>query len=387
MNVTARLRLDQLSVTGPVAPPNWRDWMLASILGVLSVLEAMLLAFGQNEFEWPLITLPAALLAAALTVARRQHPLFSLLTALGTVALTGAVVWAFDKHVDALMVHAVSIIVLLYSLCRWASPRSLAIGVTVTAIMVVALALTDGDGVAASLGTLVPWLVVVLVALTMRYRARLLEQQKTQARLEERNVLARELHDTVAHHVSAIAVQAQAAQFVARSDPEASMRAMKAVEDISATAIDDMRRMVGILRSDTDRARTVTPPSLAELGDQPGSPPVTLTGETDLTSFPSPIAAAVFRTCQESITNARRHSRDATFIDVHLAADEHHVRVSIENDGTPSQRNSGSGYGLVGMRERVESLDGTLEHGPRPASGWKVTAVIPTLRGHDSSRS
>lgn len=383
VNLTERLRLDHLVVPGPVEPLRRRDWALAGFLAALVAVEIVLRFVMDNELDWPLWSLLPAFVAIGGVVFRRRLGAVPLLATLAAEAAFWVVGEVADKELETTLGHDFATIVLLYALCRWAALRQVAIGLTISACVFVAFELLSGESGLVSLGVLIPWLVIALVGIAMRYRAMLLEQQRKQARLEERNALARELHDTVAHHVSAIAVQAQAAQFVAESDPAAASSAMRAVEEIAATAIDDMRRMVGILRSDEDRGRTVAPPSLAALSELPGSPAVTLIGETDLGQLPASVGGTVFRIAQEAITNARRHSNGATFIDVDLRQEKDVIELIIENDGTPTQRNSGSGYGLIGMRERVESLDGQLDAGPRPASGWKVAATIPLRRGTD----
>ena len=92
------------------------------------------------------------------------------------------------------------------------------------------------------------------------------------------------------------------------------------------------------------------------------------------------MAAALFRIAQESITNARRHSRDVTFVDVAVERHVDRVEMVVDNDGTPTIRNSGSGYGQVGMRERAEVLGGTFESSARPGRGWRTSTSIPLVR-------
>jgi signal transduction histidine kinase len=288
-----------------------------------------------------------------------------------------------DQSAEITTGHGFAGVILIYALCRWLEPRQVMAGLAAISVSAYLGELLHSANQFENFSFVVPWMIVAMAALAMRYRARLIEQQHAQVRLTERNTLARELHDTVAHHVSAIAVQAQAAQYVAPTDPQAAADAMKAIETIANNTIDEMRRMVGILRSDDDQARSVVASSLVDLADPDGQPRVTLIGQEELDALPTPIAAAVYRICQESITNARRHSRGATFIDVDVTFDKSTVELLIDNDGAPSNRHSGSGYGLIGMRERVEALGGTLVTGPRPISGWQVQATIPMHRNSD----
>ena len=180
--------------------------------------------------------------------------------------------------------------------------------------------------------------------------------------------------------MSAIAVQAQAGQYVVESDPGAAAEALRSIETIANDSIDEMRRMVGILRSDDDLSRTVAPDSLDVLSDREGRPAVHVSGETRLDELPAGVGSALFRIAQESITNARQHSRDVTFVDVAVERDGDIVKMTVDNDGTPTTRNAGSGFGHIGMRERAEALGGAFESSSRPAIGWRTSTSIPVGR-------
>jgi signal transduction histidine kinase len=104
---------------------------------------------------------------------------------------------------------------------------------------------------------------------------------------------------------------------------------------------------------------------------------VHLVGNIRLDDLPAGVGAALFRIAQESITNGRRHSRDASFVEVVVTRHDDHVEMVVDNDGTPTTRNSGSGYGQVGMQERVDALGGSFESGPRPGAGWRTATSIP----------
>jgi signal transduction histidine kinase len=138
--------------------------------------------------------------------------------------------------------------------------------------------------------------------------------------------------------------------------------------------------MVGILRSDDGDSRSVGTSSLKSLEDLESEPPVVVKTDVDLDSLPSPVASALYRITQESITNARRHNRNVTSIEVQVTSRLDHVELQVSNDGTPTTRSSDSGYGLIGMQERVTALEGTFESGQRPGNGWQTLVTIP-LRG------
>ena len=200
-------------------------------------------------------------------------------------------------------------------------------------------------------------------------------------KVREREQLARELHDTVAHHVSAIAVQAQAGRMPGSMQPEAAMDALEVIEHAASRTLTEMRNMVGILRDgdgpDLAPQRTVADIEPLALGtvDWP-SVNVQLTG--DLEDLRPSVEAAIYRIAQESITNAVRHARDADRLDIHISGEDDWVRITVRDDGdaVPTVRDS-AGYGLVGMTERATLLGGTLEESPSPGSGWTVTATLP----------
>ncbi|MFK7916899.1 MAG: sensor histidine kinase [Ilumatobacter sp.] len=376
MQLRLRERLDAVAVVEAGTPPTRRDWVFAVLLS-LPVVPALFLDDDPLPV-WARL-FPAAV-AVGFIPFRRVIPLIAAVV----VVLTESVVlvWAYDTDGtgDVTSQSGLAGVVLLYALCRWASPREVGIGFAVATAGALVLEVTRGD-----LGWdvwlfVVPWMVVGGFALAMRYRARLALDRTTQIRLTERNALARELHDTVAHHVSAIAVQAQAAQFVADSNPQAAVDALRAIEAIANDSIDEMRRMVGVLRSDDDHARTVAAASLDELADSTARPAVHIVGDVRLDDLPAGVGAAVFRIAQESITNARRHSRDASFVEVDVTRHDDRIDMVVDNDGTPTTRNSGSGYGQVGMRERADALGGSFESGPRAGVGWRTMTSIPLRR-------
>lgn len=216
------------------------------------------------------------------------------------------------------------------------------------------------------------------------------------ARRDERLELARELHDLVAHHVTGIVVQAQAAQVVADRDPSAAGTALERIEGAGKEALDAMRRLVGSLRDDegTQGAAPVAPPvGLAGLDDLAATSagtglPVELTIDDEARRAASTtVAASTHRIVQESLTNARRHAVDATAAQVDVRRDGADLVVTVTDDGRQpvgGPRSDRPGYGLVGMTERAHALGGTLVAGPvaPPAHGWSVQARLP-LDGGD----
>jgi signal transduction histidine kinase len=203
-----------------------------------------------------------------------------------------------------------------------------------------------------------------------------------QVKLLERERLARDLHDTVAHHVSAMAIRAQAGLATSRSQPQAATEALSLIESEASRALAEMRTMVRVLRRNEPAELAPNPRigDLTQLADQtrPGPPvEVEIAGAVD--DLPPSVDAAIYRLAQESVTNARKHARHATRIRVSVTADDTSVRLRVSDDGdTSGTRPAGPpGHGLIGMIERAQLLGGSCEAGPDPAGGWTVTAVLP----------
>jgi signal transduction histidine kinase len=216
---------------------------------------------------------------------------------------------------------------------------------------------------------------------SVRYRASARLREREQVQLREREQLARELHDTVAHHVSAIAIQAQAGRIVAPQSPDGAVRALAAIEEAASRTLEEMRTIVAALRDadEPDRAPQQGVADIERLArDAALGPRIAVELSGDLDALRPSVGAATYRLAQESITNALRHARHATRIDVRVAGEEHCVRLTVSDDGDASAAGRGaSGFGLVGMRERAALLGGTLEAGPSPGRGWTVSAVLP----------
>lgn len=203
-----------------------------------------------------------------------------------------------------------------------------------------------------------------------------LNQSRTQQlvlveRAQERTRIARDVHDVVGHHLSAIRLQAVGAR---RGTPADADQALKTIAEISATALGDTRRLLGLLRDDdgdTDLS------SLAARLSQQGLR-VRLRGGSLLEGVALRVRHAAYRIVQESLTNVMRHSGSAQAT-VRIERSGHDLTIVVQDDGqaTPSSPARPDGDGLRGMRERAELLGGTLTAGPRTSRGWQVTARLP----------
>lgn len=208
------------------------------------------------------------------------------------------------------------------------------------------------------------------------------EQLAEQAVSLERVRIARELHDVVAHHVSAMGVQAGAARRMLTVDPDKAADALRHVEQSARDAIAELRSLVVTLRSDDDAAGS-TPDldALASLmADATASGQhVTFSEIGDRRPASSMLSLTAYRVVQEALTNARKHAGAVARVDVRLRWLPDELEVEVADDGHSGSATPGAGAGLVGMRERVTALGGTLEVGPRPRGGWLVRARMPAL--------
>ena len=196
--------------------------------------------------------------------------------------------------------------------------------------------------------------------------------------LEERARIARELHDVLAHTVSVMVVQAGAADDVFESSPQRSREAVRAVAATGRQAQAELQQLLRTVAPDQD-ARAHPQPGLADverLGATVAQAGLDVTTEVAVTvAVPPGVALSAYRIVQESLTNALRHA-DAEHAEVRVHVVDAALLVDVHDDGQGGHT-TGSGRGLVGMRERAELLGGTLSAGPDPAGGWRVTAHLP----------
>ncbi|MCC9312406.1 histidine kinase [Kitasatospora sp. RB6PN24] len=205
-------------------------------------------------------------------------------------------------------------------------------------------------------------------------------------RREERLALARELHDVVAHHVTGMVVQAQAARITARRRPETLDGTLAGIEEAGGEALAAMRRVVGLLRDTEDAVGTAVPaPGPEQLSElvrrlDGHGPEVRLRLPAGpLPTWPPEVAGTVHRIVQESLTNIARHAAHARSATVDVAQGPDGVTVTVTDDAPAghSRHRQPGGFGLIGMAERVEALGGRLTAGPRPGGGWSVLASLP----------
>jgi signal transduction histidine kinase len=276
-------------------------------------------------------------------------------------------------------------LLLPYSLLRWGSGRQVALGLVFISSAYGASAI---HGEMASMTDAIGGAVVLMfpgaLGASVRFRATAHRREIEHAKLREREQLARELHDVVAHRVTAITIQAQAGRAVIGARPEAAAAALRAIEGEAVRTLGELRAMVGALRDDrapalAPQARLIDIEELARSGGDAPTVEVELVG--DLSGLRPSVESALYRLAQESITNAVRHARNATHVSVRVAADGDDVRLAVHDDGRTPPAQRGPGFGLVGMSERAALLGGKLEAGPSADGGWRVEVVLPRNGG------
>jgi signal transduction histidine kinase len=212
-----------------------------------------------------------------------------------------------------------------------------------------------------------------------------LDQEAARSAAAERARIARELHDVVAHHVSLMAVQAEAAASLLPAQPERARQSVDVIGDTARQALTELRRLLGVLRGPADHRPATSPiASLTDLGQVLAKVrEAGLAVEYEVTGTPAPLAPGIeltaFRIVQEALTNTLRHA-DAAQARVTVTHEPGYVTLSVADSGPrrpdPPVR-SGTGFGLAGIAERVASCGGSLTVGPSPAGGFALTARLP----------
>jgi signal transduction histidine kinase len=250
-----------------------------------------------------------------------------------------------------------------------------------------ALAITDAVGFAGA---------VLLVGLyvgtrraylaELRDRAQRLERERDAssalAAAEERARIAREMHDSVAHHLTVIVALSDGALRAVTRSPDEACDAIRDVSGTARQALAETRRLLGVLRAGSGQESRQPLPSLADLDDlvarvRAAGLPVRYERTGVAADLPAGVQLAVFRLVQEALTNTMKHAGPRASAAVRLQVSAGEVRVDVEDDGTGGSAGPGAaGGGMTGMRERIKAFGGELDCGPRDPRGWRVTARL-----------
>ncbi|BCB77568.1 histidine kinase [Phytohabitans flavus] len=359
----------------PNAPARvWRDWVLLALFVPAIVLEGIL----RSDLPWPAGSAVMALALLSTLLWRRTQPL-------GMVAITYGVtaVAPFVLPGDPCLMYSSGFVVILtYALFRWGAGREAVIGSAFIAAKLVLSTFALTIGVGEMIAGFAVMFGVAALGAAVRFRASARLRELDRVKLLERERIARDLHDTVAHHVSAMAIRAQAGIAASATQPGAAVEALQVIEAEASRALAEMRAMVRVLRRDQP-ADLAPNPQVADIGRLAGrfraGPAVDVDIRGDMEDLPPAVGSALYRLAQESVTNARRHARHATRIEVSVAADDTSVHLRVSDDGEASAVRPASqpGFGLIGMMERADLLGGTCAAGPNADRGWTVTAILP----------
>jgi signal transduction histidine kinase len=361
------------------APPGrvWRDWALVAVLVATAVFEGIL----RTDVAWRPVALVLAVALVFPLLWRRTHPLAVVVVIFGSVIVLNLVTLFAGPTTSVGLYTMIYVLLVPYALLRWGSGREVMIGLSIIVVAALLGIASDFNGVGEAVAGFVFLMFPAVLGALVRFWTTSRTREIDQVRLREREQLARELHDTVAHHVSAMVIRAQAGRVVAPSDPAAALDALRVIEEEGSRTLAEMRSMVGALR-DREDADLTPQNGIADIERLAGSlddePRVQVRLTGDLAALSPAVGAATYRIAQESVTNALRHARNATRIDVQVVGEDHAVRLTVHDDGEPVHASSvAPGYGVVGMTERAALLGGTLAAGPRPDHGWVVDAVLP----------
>lgn len=367
--------------------------MAALALLALSQVEIWLL----GTLDGPKAVMVPAMGAMTLSLAwRRRAPLVPPLVL--AIAFTAAMVsftvsddWPGQPNSLAMLTVWV---VTAYSVAAYGGLPVAVVGlVVVGGISAVRAALDPGTEwePVSSLFVLIPWGAGLALrrhrrqAAELRELARQLEQEREEraraAVVEERTRIARELHDVVAHSVSVIAVQADAAEAALARDPDRSREPLRVIKETAREALVEMRRLLGILRQAESEIGLAPPPGMSQLGSlveqtRRAGLPVELAVEGQERPLPAGIDLSAYRIVQEGLTNVRKHAGAARAW-VKVRYGDRELELAVLDDGTPAAKANGPGHGLVGIQERVALLGGELHVGRRAEGGYELRARLP----------
>ena len=376
-----RLRTLVLSVWRmPAAPGASKagrlDYAFVLLVGVAAVAEAAMRS--DMHLRWWslgtfLIWLPALLV-------RRTAPAAAVIAFASAIIVLAVVGGTTDGGAPADLNTAVIALLIPYSLARWGNGHDALIGLGIfysiagTVLVVQDLVPTDRIG-----GTAVV-IAATAVGAAMRTRSLLHTRQLDDVRQLERERLARDLHDTVAHHLTAIAITAQAGLATADSRPGAASDALRRIDEEATKTLAETRKVLRMLRAEAEDAPERPIDDLRGLASngEPG-PEVAVEVGDDVDGLSPTVGAALQRIAREAVANARRHARDASVVRVRVERRGGRVELTVTDDGRGSV-DDGAGFGILGMTERATLLGGTLEAGPAQPRGWKVVAVLPLER-------
>ncbi|MEW2251971.1 MULTISPECIES: sensor histidine kinase [unclassified Streptomyces] len=358
----------------------------------------------------PALVVPVALLLCLVVALRRRMPEKMLLLALAL----GVAQLALDVET---MPADFAMLVIVYTVAatgaRWASRLALATGLSAASVAQLRWPHTDASvagNVAVVVFQTVPFALAWVLGDSIRTRrayyaqleeraARLEKEREAQAKVAvaaERARIARELHDVVAHNVSVMVVQADGAAYVLDAAPDQAKKALETISSTGRQALAEMRRLLGVLRTGEPQegGEYVPQPDVQQIEDlveqcRTSGLPVDFKVEGTPRPLPSGVELTAYRIVQEALTNTRKHGGPNAGASVRLVYFDDGLGLLVEDDGKGAPHElyeeggiDGRGHGLIGMRERVGMVGGTLDAGPRPGGGFRISALLPLKPAH-----
>ncbi|MFF9203283.1 sensor histidine kinase [Streptomyces sp. NPDC014986] len=389
--------------------PAWVDGFWAVVLFGISVMGGANLEEARGT-ELPALVVPVTLLLSLVVALRRRMPERMLVLAV--------VVGAAQLIADVATLPAdFALLVIVYTVAatgaRWASRLALTAGLCAAPLAQLRWP-SQETGVAGNIALMilqsVPFALAWVLGDSIRTRrayfaqleeraARLEKEREAQAKVAvaaERARIARELHDVVAHNVSVMVVQADGAAYVLDAAPDQAKKALETISSTGRQALAEMRRLLGVLRTGEHQegGEYVPQPDVRQIEDlveqcRSSGLPVDFRVEGTPRPLPSGLELTAYRIVQEALTNTRKHGGPDVGASVRLVYFDDGLGLLVEDDGKGAPHElyeeggfDGQGHGLIGMRERVGMVGGTLDAGPRPGGGFRISVLLPLKPAH-----
>jgi signal transduction histidine kinase len=362
------------------------DELLAAALTTLALVQVALLDEPVGER----LATAAVWLALGVAAALRVRAPLVFLSLFVVVAAVAAVA-SQPNYPDSLGAVGLGFLLLaVYSAAAHTSGRRALLAGGLTVVLFVTDTLADAEGIYAEGVVFYAFLVGAPWILGRAIRRRRLSEERLEletaraaaAIAEERARIARELHDVVAHSISVMVLQARGGRRVLESEPSDARDAFVVIERTGQLALDEMRRLLGMLRRSDEEIALAPQPSLKQLGRlveqvRAAGLPVHVTVEGEARELPPGVDLSAYRIVQEALTNSLKHAGPARArVMLRYGADD--LELEIADDGHGTGDGSGAGYGLIGMRERVSVYGGELEAGRQPEGGYALRVRLPT---------
>ncbi|MFG2960294.1 sensor histidine kinase [Streptomyces sp. NPDC048291] len=389
--------------------PTWVDSFWAVVL--LGISGASIWKLGEAQHHGSRAAMVAVSVVMSVVVAlRRRFPEPMLLLA----AATGLAQLVLD--VETTVANFAMLVIVCTTAAvgaRWSSRLGLYAGLAAAPLAQIRWPQDEASfpgHVAIVLFQTVPFVLAWVLGDSMRTRrayfaqleeraARLEKEREAQAKVAvaaERARIARELHDVVAHNVSVMVVQADGAAYVLDAAPDQAKKALETISSTGRQALAEMRRLLGVLRTGEHKevGEYVPQPDVEQIDElieqcRSSGLPVDFKVEGTPRPLPSGVELTAYRIVQEALTNTRKHGGPNTGASVRLVYFDDGLGLLVEDDGKGAPHEmyeeggaDGQGHGLIGMRERVGMVGGTLDAGPRPGGGFRISALLPLKPAH-----